>query len=128
MEKKDTLGRREFTVASVMALLSGVTITLSGCGGGGSPSSPSPTGGSGGPPTSSGDRTASISANHGHTAVVTGAMITAGAAVSLNIRGSSDHPHTVALSASEIQQIGAGQRVAKNSSTDGGHDHTVTFN
>lgn len=128
MEKKDTLGRREFTVASVMALLSGVTITLSGCGGGGSPSGPSPTGGSGGPPTSSGDRTASISANHGHTAVVTGAMITAGAAVSLNIRGSSDHPHTVALSASEIQQIGAGQRVAKNSSTDGGHDHTVTFN
>jgi len=126
------MGRREFTVASVMALLSGVAITVSGCGGGGgSPSAPSPTGGgtsSGGTTSSSGDRIASISANHGHAAVVTGAMITASSAVSLNIRGSADHPHTVGLSASEIQQIGSGQRVVKNSTSDAGHDHQVTFN
>jgi len=122
-----SMGRREFTVASVMALLSGVAITVSGCGGGGgsspsSPSTPSPSTGS------SGDKAASISANHGHAAVVTSAMITAAGSVTLNIRGSADHPHTVDLSASEIQQIGAGQRVSKVSSTDGGHDHTVTFN
>jgi len=120
------MGRREFTVASVMALLSGVAITVSGCsGGGGSPSSPSaPTGSTG----SSGDKVATISANHGHEAVLTGAMITAANSVTLNIRGSADHPHGVVLSASEVQQAGSGQRVSKVSSTEAGHDHTVTFN
>jgi hypothetical protein len=33
MKDKGKLDRREFTVASVMALLSGVTITVSGCSG-----------------------------------------------------------------------------------------------
>lgn len=118
------MGRREFTAASVMALLSGVAITLSGCSGGGSgsPSAPSQT------PAADGSRTASISANHGHTAVLTGAVLTAGNAVNLNIQGSSDHPHSVSLSASEVQQIGSGQRVSKSSSADAGHEHTVTFN
>ena len=32
---RDAITRREFTVESVMALLAGVTITVTGCGGGG---------------------------------------------------------------------------------------------
>lgn len=40
MQERKTLGRREFTAASALAVLSGVAITITGCGGSGSPSSP----------------------------------------------------------------------------------------
>lgn len=113
------VSRREFTVESVLALLAGVTITITGCGGSTeSPTSPSP----------SGDVNGSISANHGHVATVTGAQITSAGAVSLDIRGQADHPHTVDLSADEIARIGARTQVAKSSTTDAGHSHIVTFN
>lgn len=122
--------RREFTAASVMALLAGVTVTLSGCGGGSNPGSPDPN-----PsptptpaPPASGDKVGAISANHGHMATVTGAQITLAGAVSLDIHGTADHTHTVELTATEIQQIGAGTRVAKTTTTNSSHDHTVTFN
>ena len=118
------LDRREFTVGAVMAMLAGVTVTISGCGGGGSsPSQPS-TGGGG----SSGDKTGNISANHGHTAIINAAQLGAGNSVTLDIRGSADHPHTVALTAAEVMSIAAGQRVGKASSEEGFHTHTVTFN
>ncbi len=126
----DKMLRREFTVQSVMALLGGVLITITGCNDAYSPSSPSPS-----PtptptpsPSGSGDVSGAISANHGHIAIVTGAEITAGNAVVLDIMGSADHSHQVELSASEIGQIGSGQRVAKSSSTNLSHNHTVTFN
>jgi len=115
--------RRAFTVQSLMAMLAGVTITITGCGDGDdSPTSPSPE-----------DTTGSVSVNHGHTAVVTSAELMAGNAVSLNIRGTATHPHTVELSTAEVDQIAAGQRVSKTSSTDdspdaGRHNHVVTFN
>jgi hypothetical protein len=59
---------------------------------------------------------------------VTAAQITAANAVSLDIRGSATHPHTVELSAAEVGMIGNRQTVAKTSSSDDGHLHTVTFN
>jgi copper homeostasis protein CutC len=74
------------------------------------------------------DEVATISANHGHVTVLTGAAITAANAVTLNIQGSADQAHGVSLSAAEVQRAGAGQRASKLSSTDAGHDHTVTFN
>lgn len=131
MQKHKTLGRREFTVASAMAVLSGVAITVSGCGGSSSsPTSPAtPT-----PPTApatpapSADAVGTVSSNHGHAAVVEAAKLAAPEEVSLDITGTSSHPHTVALSAAEVQQIGAGARVSKESSTDAAHSHTVTFN
>lgn len=126
--KKDTitLGRREFTVEAVLALLSGAVITI-GCGGDNdsanpiAPAPPAPT-----PPPA--DRAGVISANHGHVATITAAQITAGNALSLDIRGGSDHPHTVELSAGEVMAIGRNERVSKVSSTDFSHNHTVTFN
>jgi hypothetical protein len=123
------LSRREFTAASVMALLAGVTVTISGCGGGspGSPT-PNPTPTPTPVPPASGDRAGAVSANHGHTAVVTAAQITAAGSVLLDIRGQADHPHSLSLSAAEVTQIGAGTRVSKTSSTDAAHDHMVTFN
>lgn len=119
--------RREFTAASVMALLAGVTVTISGCGSN-SPSSPSPTPTPTPPPATSGDKVGVVSANHGHSATITAAQVTAAGAVSLDIHGTADHTHTVELSANEIVQIGAGTKVAKLSTTTSSHDHTVTFN
>jgi hypothetical protein len=121
------IDRREFTAAAVMALLSGVAITVSGCGGGGGGSSPSgPSGGA--TPPATGDRVGNVSANHGHQAVLRAAQITAANAVTLDIRGSADHPHSLELSADEVRAVGNGQRVSKSSSVDDAHSHTVTFN
>jgi hypothetical protein len=69
-----------------------------------------------------------VSANHGHTAVVTGAQLTAGNALALDITGSANHAHRIELSSSEVSAIASGQRVSKLSTTDLAHDHTVTFN
>ncbi|MCL4819381.1 MAG: hypothetical protein KJ067_09575 [Vicinamibacteria bacterium] len=115
------VGRRRFGLEAALAVLGSATITISssGCGGGGS----SPTS-----PSAPGDKVGSVSANHGHAAVITAAQLSTGAALTLQIRGSSDHPHTVVLSAGEVAQVAAGSRVSKNSSVDDGHDHTVTFN
>jgi len=123
-----SMSRREFTLAAAMAVLSGVAISVTGCGGSdsGSPASPSPTGSGTG--STGSDRTGAISANHGHTAVVASAQLGASGGITLNIQGSSAHPHTVALSGSDLSAIAANQRVSKESSSDAGHTHTVTFN
>lgn len=122
------ISRREFTLAAAMAVLSGVAISVAGCGGSdsGSPASPSPTGSSSN--SSSADKTGSISANHGHTAVIASAQLGASGGITLNIQGTSSHPHTVALSGSDLAAIAANQRVSKESSNDASHTHTVTFN
>lgn len=123
IRKRDfTIGRREFTVASALAVLSGVTITVGACGGGtASPSSPSPM-------PSSSDKVGIVSANHGHTATITSAQLMAGGDLSLDITGTSDHPHTVQLTGADLTQINDGQRVSKVSSNDDAHTHSVTFN
>jgi hypothetical protein len=126
MKVRDGLDRREFTVAAVLAALSGVTITISGCGGdgGGGTTNPNPV-----PTTGPGDKAASsISGNHGHTAVITAAQLTSTSTVGLDIRGQADHPHSVELTAAQVQQIAANQRVSKESTVDQSHSHTVTFN
>ena len=120
VDKNDLISRREFTVESVLALLAGVTITVSGCGDDDPPTSPSP--------GASTDVTGTISANHGHVATVTSAQITAGGAIVLPIQGQATHPHTVSLTADEVRTIGARTRVEKTSTSDNGHTHTVTFN
>jgi len=130
MKEEKTLDRREFTLAAALAALSGVVITISACGGGGSspsaPSTPAPT-----PPPAGGgttDKTGVVGSNHGHVAVITAAQLTASNAINLDIRGSSDHPHTVTLTAAEVASIAANTRVTKESSTDAAHSHSVTFN
>ena len=127
MEDK-SMDRREFTVQSALALLGGfVTITVTGCGGGGS-SSTSPSGGG----SSSSNVFGTVSDNHGHQAVITGAQLTAGNGLTLDLRGEADHPHTVDLSAAEIAQISNGQTVTKVSSNMASaslamHGHVVSF-
>jgi hypothetical protein len=128
MSHENALTRREFTLEAALAILGGVTITISGCGSDSpaAPSSPSPSPSP--PPSSSANRTGTISANHGHAATISAAELTAGNAVSLDIRGQATHPHTVTITQAEIGQIAANQRVSKNSTTEDGHSHTVTFN
>jgi hypothetical protein len=116
------LDRREFTLQLVLAVLAGASITIvSACGDGGNPSSPSPGGNNNG-------ATGTITGNHGHVAQITNAQLTAGNAVELNIRGDADHPHTVNLTANQVMQIAARQRVSIESTTDAAHAHTVIFN
>ena len=122
MDERTGINRREFTAATVLAMLSGVSITISGCAGGGGTSG-SPTG-----PTPAGGVTGAVSANHGHNAMITDAQINAGGDVELDITGSADHPHSVTLAAGQVMQIDAGMRVSVESSTDAGHLHIVTFN
>ena len=118
------LSRRQFTRKSVMALLSGVVITVTGCGSdSSSPTAPS-TGGGG----DTGGVDGAVSANHGHIATVTDAQIGAGNDVSLDIMGNADHTHAVNLTGAEFTQIGNGEQVVVTTTTTQAHTHRVTFN
>ena len=131
MKHERLLDRREFTAETALAALAGVVITVSGCGGGGggggysSPSSPSTPSAAGG---NSSDKSGTISDNHGHLAVVTGAQLIAGNVVQLDIRGSADHTHMVTLTADAIQTIQGGRPAVTDSTSSTGHVHSVTFN
>ncbi len=126
-----TLDRRKFTLATAMAMLAGVAITITeACGSSyNSPTSSGGTGGTGGSTgTATGDKTGTISNNHGHVAVITAAQLNAGGDLVLNIQGTATHNHTVSLTGADLSSIAAGTKVAHDSSTDFGHSHTVTFN
>jgi hypothetical protein len=115
--------RREFTLDAALALLAGCVVTISeACGK--SSTSPSST-----PPT---DVTGVVAANHNHSAVITGAQITAGSAFTLNIQGTAAHPHTVGITQADLTALKNRQVVTRDSSTDfsntfGNHLHAVTF-
>jgi hypothetical protein len=120
LNELQSIDRREFTLQAAMAILAGCTITVAeACGSYSSPSQPAQ--------VTSGDVAGNISANHGHTAVVTGAQITVGNAVSLNIQGTATHPHTVEISQSDLQSLKSKQTVTRDSTNNNGHMHTVTF-
>jgi hypothetical protein len=122
------IDRRDFGKEAALAFLSGVAVTVSGCGGGSSYSSGSPTAGTPPPAAGPSDEVGTISANHGHTAVIEGAKIAAGGAIQLDITGSAGHPHMVSLPAEAMSDIKAGKAVELKSTTNDGHDHIVTFN
>ena len=117
-------GRRDFTVGALLAMLGGVSITISGCGKAASfPSSPSTPS----TPEPVADKAGTVSSNHGHVAVITGAQLTAASTLALSIQGTASHNHMVELSSDEIGQIRAGRTIAKESSGTS-HTHMVTFN
>jgi hypothetical protein len=117
--------RRKFTLEAALAILAGCVITIAdACGGkDDTPTNPSPA------PT---DITGTISANHGHTATVTAAQITATNAIVLDIQGNAVHHHTLSLSQADLQTLKNRQPVSRDSSSDVSssgnlHLHTVTF-
>jgi hypothetical protein len=117
---RQPLTRREFTLDAALAILAGCVITIAdtACG---SSTSPTPTA------TPPADVNGVVSANHGHIAVITGAQITAGSAVSLDIHGTATHTHTVAISQADLTALKIKQTVTSTSTTDSSHSHTVTF-
>ena len=119
MAKREMVSRREFTLRSAMLALGGVAVTLSSACSGDGPTEPTYT-----------DATGSVNSNHGHTAVITSAQLSAGGALVLQIQGEGSHPHTVELTAADVRAIRDGVRVSKEStpSPSGSHAHTVTFN
>lgn len=119
MTDDNLLTRREFNLEWAMAILSAATITISGC----SSSNNSPTN-----PTQPGDKQGTVSANHGHVALVRADQLNSGNAIAVDIRGQATHPHLIELTVSQLMTIGSGGRVSVVSSTDDGHSHTVTFN
>ena len=120
MSDANSITRREFTLESALAILGAATITISGC----SSDNSMPTN----PTTGSGDVSGSVSANHGHIAVIRAAQLSSPSSIVLDIRGNADHPHIVELSSGEVAQISDRVRVSKQSSTDNFHNHTVSFN
>lgn len=122
--KDVAVSRRQFTLQSAMAILAGCVITIvDGCGGNSSPApTPTPT-----PTPTVTDITGAISANHGHSAVITAAKITAGSAFSLDIQGNATHSHTVEISQADLSTLKNRQQVVKDSTNNSGHQHTVTF-
>ncbi len=68
-----------------------------------------------------------ISGNHGHTASVSAADITAAAAKDYDIMGSSAHSHTISVSAAQMGELAAGDSVTVTSTMAAGHTHDVTL-
>lgn len=114
---KDGFGRRQFIGAAAAALLAGVVIQITGC----STDDKEDTGGV---------KTAVVSSNHAapHKAIITKAQLDAGGGLTLDIKGSSDHAHTVVFSAEQVLAIKAGTHIMKLSSEDFSHTHQVMFN
>ena len=112
------MDRREFTVEAARALLGGAVIAISGCGGGGSPTSNTP------PLT---DVEGLIALNHGHSVMISAAQLGAGGAMQLDIRGTSGHTHMVSLTADEVAAI-RNRAVVQKESSGNSHTHTITFN
>ncbi len=140
MKHEESVSRREFTEKSAMAILSGVVISITGCGDSSSSPSPTPapTPAPASPTGSSGDAVGVVSSNHGHVAIITQTELTAGNMLVLDIDGEAGHPHLVELSADDLAQIGNGVRVEKSASAlvpsdllypdVEEHSHNVTFN
>ena len=121
-----TMTRRDFTLEAALALLAGCVITVTeAC----SNDSPPPPAAAPTPPPA--DINGNISANHGHTALLTGAQISARNAFVLSIQGTAPHPHTVSLTQANLQTLANRQPVTIDSTSDlspfGLHMHTVTF-
>jgi 4'-phosphopantetheinyl transferase EntD len=119
--RRAALTRREFTLDAALAILAGCVITVSDTACSKNTVQPTPA------PVAPADVTGSISANHGHAATITGAQIAAGGAISLDIRSSASHPHTLAISQAELATLKNRQPITSVSSTDNGHSHSVTF-
>jgi len=122
--RSTSVTRREFTLEAALAILAGCVITISdtACGKDTpTPSTPTPA------PANPSNVNGSVSANHGHEAVITGAQITAGTGFALDIHGTATHTHTLTISQADLATLKNRQTVTSLSTTDSGHSHTVTF-
>ena len=121
-------GRRTFIGAAAAALFAGVVIQITGCS---TDDKEDPGTGN----TGDGAKTGSVLSNHPapHKAVITKAQLDAGGQLTLEIQGSSDHGHSVTLTADQVADIKAGDHAMTSSTSftpsgGSGHSHVVMFN
>lgn len=139
------LTRKQFLRSVVTACAGTLGLVVLGCGtqaprtmpdappstGDGGSGSPRPDAGAGGidggaPGRCATDGTSSVIAdNHGHILVVTKDDVAAGVEKAYDIQGTSDHPHTVTITAAMFAQLQEDQAIATTSSFDAGHDHGI---
>jgi len=120
---RDGISRREFTLEAALAILGACVITIADDACGSSASTPTnPTA----PPA---DVNGTVANNHAtpHIAIITGAQITAGSAVALNIQGQATHNHTLSITQGDLANLKNRVAITETSSTDSGHSHAVTF-
>jgi hypothetical protein len=111
---------RVYAGRTLLAVVLCSTLAFVGCG----DDDESPTGPSG----VTQDVSGVIANNHGHTAVVTAAQISAGRAITIDIRGTADHSHTLDLTNDDMVRLQQRQRVERDVSANNTHTHRVTFN
>lgn len=70
--------------------------------------------------------TETIGSNHGHTLTVSRDDVTLAAERTYDIQGSSQHAHSVTLTAAHFAMLAANQSVTVQSTSGGGHTHSVT--
>jgi hypothetical protein len=111
------LDRKQF-----LAGITGVTVTLvvHACGG-----DDSQGGNGGGGPNCSDGIDAVISSNHGHDLSIPAADFDTGESKTYSIQGTSTHNHSITLSAQDFTDLQAGKKIAKDSSNDAGHAHSL---
>ena len=68
----------------------------------------------------------SISANHGHSLIVSSSDVQSGSARTYSIQGSSSHDHMVSLTAADFTNLQNNNSITVNSTNDDGHTHSVT--
>lgn len=121
----ETMDRRKFlSLAASSVAVVGAFIGLQGCSSGSSSSTtttPEPT-------TTSTDKSGAVSSNHGHSATLTAAQQQARMDVMIYLSSGSGHTHQLWLTAADVATVAAGTRWSKETSTDSGHSHVVTFN
>ena len=110
---------RVFSWRTMLALLVCSTVGLAGCGDDDSPTSPSGV---------TQDVSGVIANNHGHTAVITGAEVAAGRALTKDIRGTADHSHMLDLTNDDVVRLQQRLRVERDVTANNTHTHRVTFN
>jgi hypothetical protein len=111
------LNRKEFLTG-----VAGVTVTLivSACG-----SDDSQSGAVAGDGDCTNGINTSITGNHGHILDVPVVDFAAGQSKTYSIKGTSDHDHSMTLTADDFANLNSGKTVTKESTTNSGHSHSM---
>lgn len=116
-----TLTRKQF-LSSMLGIAAGATLFACSSGDDGGDDD-----GSGDGDCAANGTTVSIASNHGHALVVTNAEVSAAEARTYDIKGQSDHSHSLTISAALFAMLKANTAISINSGTGDGHTHQVSI-
>ncbi len=128
------LTRQEFLRSLLMTSLGGAFVAACGTDGG-APEPPTDAGGNAGAADAAGSAdagtftcgstTVQIGSNHQHTMVIDPADVSSTTSKEYDITGTSDHPHTVTITAEQFATLRATGMLMVTSSFDDGHTHSI---